>query len=38
MTYNRMEAQTDCWRALSLLWRCQRAAGQNAVLSAVDLL
>ena len=31
-------SHTDSGRALSLLWRCQSAAGQNAVLSAVDLL
>ena len=37
MTYNRIR-QADCRRALSVLRRCQSVAGQNAVLSAVDLL
>src|SRR5262249_42713355 len=31
-------SQPESWRPWSLLWRCPSAAGQNAVLGAVDVL
>jgi len=31
-------SQAHCWRALPVLWRRLSAVGENAVLSAVDLL